>query len=252
MQFILKIYRGVPGHQYWEEFAFDLAAGDNVISCLMAIQKNPVNKQGKKVAPVVWEQGCLEEVCGSCSMLINGKPKQACSAIIEPLLQQTASRTITLAPFTKYPLIRDLVVDRTALFDSLKKISGWIETDGSFVQGFGPKVTQEEQEEIYPLSTCMSCACCLEACPQINKNSSFIGAAPISQVRLFNTHPTGKADAQARLRILMEEGGISECGNAQNCVQVCPKKIPLTESIAAMGRDVSLQALKDFFGSPER
>lgn len=252
MKFTLKIYRGTQGHQYWEEFEFDLMPGDNVISCLMYIQKYPINKQGEKVTPVVWEQGCLEEVCGSCSMLVNGKPRQACSAIIAAILKQTGSSTITLAPFTKFPLIRDLVVDRTPLFENLKRVSAWVDSDGSFIQGFGPKVTQEEQGQMYPLSTCMSCACCSEACPQVNKNSSFIGPAPISQARLFNIHPTGKMKAHVRLKALMDEGGISECGNAQNCVQVCPKQIPLTESIAAVGRDVSKQALKDFFSSPER
>jgi len=252
MQYTLKIYRGTPQKQYWEEFEFELMSGDNVISCLMYLQKYPVNKQGKTVTPVVWEQGCLEEVCGSCSMLINGKPRQACTAIIETIIKETGSSTITLAPFTKFPLIRDLVVDRSKLLEDLKRVSAWIDSDGSFMQGFGPKISQDKQEQMYVLSTCMSCACCSEACPQVNKDSEFIGPAPISQARLFNTHPTGAMKAPARLKALMKAGGVSECGNAQNCVQVCPKEIPLTESIAAMGRDVSKQAWKDFFSSPER
>lgn len=252
MKFTLKIYRGVPQKQYWEEFEFELKPGDNVISCLMEIQKHPYNKQGEKVAPVVWEQGCLEEVCGSCSMLINGKPRQSCSAIIEKILHETGSDVITLAPFTKFPLIRDLVVDRSKLFEDLKRVSAWVSSDGSFIEGFGPKVSQKEQEQIYVLSTCMSCACCSEACPQVNAKSDFIGPAPISQARLFNTHPTGKMEASTRLRSLMNQGGIGECGNAQNCVQVCPKEIPLTESIAAMGRDVTMQSIKDIFSSEER
>ncbi|HEV8050886.1 MAG TPA: 2Fe-2S iron-sulfur cluster-binding protein, partial [Parachlamydiaceae bacterium] len=73
--FILKVYRGSPGNQYWEEFTLKRVPAANIISSLMEIQKNPFNKNGEKVAPVVWEQGCLEEVCGSCSMLINGKPR---------------------------------------------------------------------------------------------------------------------------------------------------------------------------------
>lgn len=79
-----------------------------------------------------------------------------------------------------------------------------------------------------------------------------MGPAPISQVRLFNLNPTGEMEKAKRLHTLMEEGGISECGNAQNCVQVCPKEIPLTESIAVMGREVSKQALKDIFNIPDR
>ena len=60
--YLLKIYRGTPGHQYWEEFELSRGAGENVISGLMEIQKNPITRDGKKVKPVVWEQGCLEEV----------------------------------------------------------------------------------------------------------------------------------------------------------------------------------------------
>ncbi|MDN3508119.1 MAG: 2Fe-2S iron-sulfur cluster-binding protein, partial [Simkaniaceae bacterium] len=110
--FTLKIYRGNPGEQYWEEFELELIPGINVISALMQIQRTPVNKKGKKVTPVTWEQGCLEEVCGSCSMLINGRPRQACTAIIAKIIEKSNSNTITLAPFTKFPLIRDLVVNR--------------------------------------------------------------------------------------------------------------------------------------------
>ncbi len=246
--FILKIYRGKPNHQYWEEFELELVPYLNVISALMEIQKKPINRKGEKVTPVTWEQGCLEEVCGSCSMLINGRPRQACTAIVEPILKKTGSRTILLAPFTKFPLVRDLVVDRNAMFEDLKRTQSWISADGSFIKGFGPKISQERQETMYTLSTCMTCGCCSEACPQVNSRSTFMGPAPISQVRLFNLNPAGEMEKATRLHTLMQEGGISECGNAQNCVQVCPKEIPLTESIADAGREVSKQALKDIFG----
>lgn len=73
--FTLKVYRGSPGKQYWEEFELERQPSLNVISALMEVQKNPINSKGERVAPVVWEQGCLEEVCGSCSMLINGVPR---------------------------------------------------------------------------------------------------------------------------------------------------------------------------------
>lgn len=79
-----------------------------------------------------------------------------------------------------------------------------------------------------------------------------MGPAPIAQVRLFNSHPFGRMDAAKRLRTVMGEPGISGCGNAQNCVRVCPKKIPLTEAIAAIGRDVTLQAFRDLFSFPDR
>lgn len=250
--YILKIYRGHPGNQYWEEFELQMTPMANIISSLMTIQRNPVNRKGEKVEPVVWEQGCLEEVCGSCSMLINGRPRQACTALIAPIIQETGSVIITVAPFSKFPLVRDLIVDRSSMFENLKKVHGWIDTDGTFDRGPGPKISPEVQEVMYTLSTCMTCGCCLEGCPQVNQKSSFMGPAVISQVRLFNDNPTGKMLRDKRLRPLMGKGGINECGNAQNCVKVCPKNIPLTDSIADIFRDVTLQAFRDLFSLPDR
>ena len=138
-KFTLRIYRGLPGNQYWEEFEFSLRPFLNIISCLMQIQREPINKQGKKVEPVIFETGCLEEVCGSCSLLINGYPRQACTALVEPILKETSSDTILLAPFTKFPLVRDLVIDRSIMFENLKKVQAWIDADGAFNRGPGPE-----------------------------------------------------------------------------------------------------------------
>lgn len=250
-RFILKIFRGVLGSQYWEEFQLIRYPGLNVISALMEIQKNPITKNGKKVEPVVWEMACLEEVCGSCSMLINGIPRQACTALIEEIIKSTGKKEITLAPFSKFPVIRDLVVDRSSMFESLKKLEAYVPIDDLHAEEFGPKISPAKQEAMYVESTCMTCGCCLEACPQVNERSSFVGAAAINQAKLFNANPIGANLKSSRLRTLMKKGGISECGNAQNCVQVCPKKIPLTQSIAKVGKDVSSAYFKETFGLPE-
>lgn len=236
--FTLKVYRGDKNRQFFVEFELDRREGLNVISALMEVQKNPITKSGERVAPIVWEQACLEEVCGSCSMLINGRPRQACTALIEDILKNDRTDTIILAPFTKFPLIRDLVVDRSSMFESLKKIKGWVPVGNYHSEEFGPTVAQKKQEAMYVESTCMTCGCCLEACPQFSDRSKFIGAAAINQVKLFNANDTGKALKEERMTVMMEEGGVSDCGNAQNCVQVCPKKIPLTQSIASVGKDV--------------
>jgi succinate dehydrogenase / fumarate reductase, iron-sulfur subunit len=79
-----------------------------------------------------------------------------------------------------------------------------------------------------------------------------VGPQIAAQVQLFNSNPTGRRQKEKRLRPMMEEGGISDCGNAQNCVKVCPKNIPLTDAIAATGRDVTIQAFEDMFNLPGR
>ncbi|MBA3817003.1 MAG: succinate dehydrogenase iron-sulfur subunit [Parachlamydiaceae bacterium] len=250
-KYTLSIYRGNPGHQYWEDFELDLIPSANIVSALMQIQKNPINTKGEKVAPVVWEQGCLEEVCGSCSMLVNSKPRQACTALIEKIIKETGNNKITLAPFSKFPLVRDLIVDRSLMFENLKKVQGWIEVDGAYDRGPGPKISQDEQSVMYSLSKCMTCGCCVEACPQSNSSSKFKGPQIFAQVRLFNLNPTGSMQRGTRLLASMQEGGIQDCGNAQNCQKVCPKDIPLLDSLAAIGRDVNLQAIKDFLGTSD-
>jgi succinate dehydrogenase / fumarate reductase iron-sulfur subunit len=251
-KFTLRILRGTVEKQYWEEFEFVRHSNANVVSSLMEIQKNPVNKQGKITTPVAWEQGCLEEVCGSCSMLVNGRPRQSCTALIEPYIQATGSTTITLAPFTKFPLIRDLVVNRTKMFEALKKVRAWVSVDGSEDTGqFGPPISPEVQEAMYVLSTCMTCGCCSESCPQVNSKSEFMGPAAMSQIRYFNANPTGGLEKSERMRAALSDEGIAGCGNAQNCVRVCPKNIPLTESLSLIGREASKQAIKDFLGLPD-
>jgi succinate dehydrogenase / fumarate reductase iron-sulfur subunit len=227
---------------YWEEFEIPWKPGMNVISSLMDIALNPVTREGKATTPIVYDSNCLEEICGSCAMLINGRARMACSTLIDPLRQP-----ITLEPFTKFPVVRDLSVDRSVLFENLKAVKAWIPVDGTYDLGSGPRLTPEEQEVSYPLSSCISCCCCMEACPQFSTDTGFVGAATISQVRLFNNHPTGKTLKRERLTALMGDGGIQECGYAQNCVEVCPKSIPLTDSISNVSKDVMKQAIVDLF-----
>jgi succinate dehydrogenase / fumarate reductase iron-sulfur subunit len=240
----------------------------NVISVLQKIAAQAKTSEGKKVNPVAWDCGCLEEVCGSCTMVINGRVRQSCSALVDRLLEDNSAE-IELQPMTKFPVVRDLMVDRSRLFHSLKRVQAWVPVDGYYDMGAGPRITRDEQEQNYPLSQCMSCGCCLEACPQFNKvevqrqagesdeafdarkkgayESEFIGAHAISQAMLFNSHPVAKSLEKERLEVLTAPGGVQACGNAQNCVSVCPKQIPLTTSIARAGRAVTFYAFKKFF-----
>lgn len=228
---------------YWETFAVPYKKNLNIISLLMEIQRNPINASGGNVPAVTWDQACLEEVCGSCTMIINGKAQQACTALVDKLEQP-----IRLEPMKKFPVVRDLQVDRQRMFETLKNIRAWIPIDGTHDLGPGPRMNPKEQEWAYTLSTCMTCGVCLEVCPQFSQENAFVGAFALNQVRLFNTHPTGKMNADERLHAVMGEGGVADCGNAQNCVKHCPKEIPLTESIAAVGRATTVQAIKDILG----
>jgi succinate dehydrogenase iron-sulfur subunit len=225
---------------YWQEFEIPYRPQHNVISALMEVRRNPMTRDGAPTTPVVWEASCLEEVCGSCTMVINGRVRQACTALVDKLEQP-----IVLEPMTKFPVVRDLVVNRTRMFEALKRVRGWVPIDGTYDLGPGPRVPADTQEFGYALSRCMTCGCCLEVCPQYNAGSKFMGAAAMAQAVLFNLHPTGAMNKEERLEAVMGEGGIADCGNAQNCVQVCPKEIPLTTAIAELGRETTIKMIKD-------
>ncbi|MYL29108.1 succinate dehydrogenase iron-sulfur subunit [Halobacillus halophilus] len=237
-----------PDHSpYEEKFEIPYRENMNVISALMEIRRNPVNAEGEATTPVYWDMGCLEEVCGACSMVINGTPRQSCTALVDQLEQP-----IRLEPMSTFPINRDLAVDRSRMFDSLKKVKAWIPIDGTYDLGPGPRMAESKRQWAYELSKCMTCGVCLEACPNVNSKSDFIGPAPLSQVRLFNSHPTGEMNKSERLQTIMDGEGLMGCGNAQNCVQSCPKGIPLTTSIAALNRDTAVESFKSFFGSDKQ
>lgn len=258
-----------PGQpSYWERHQVAYEENMNVISVLQKIAAQATTVEGRRVAPVAWDCGCLEEVCGSCTMVINGRVRQSCSALVDRLMEDDASE-IELRPMTKFPVVRDLQIDRSRLFRSLQRVKAWVPVDSYNDMGPGEKIMRSKQEENYPLSQCMSCGCCLEACPQYTKievhrrpgetdeqlrerknaayDSEFVGAAAISQAMLFNSHPTGKSLADQRIEALMAPGGIQNCGNAQNCVAVCPKEIPLTTSIGKAGRAATVHSFKKMF-----
>ena len=253
VRFRIKRCDGPGKPSRWESFDVPVEPNANVISCLQAIAANPVTVEGKATTPVVWDSGCLEEVCGSCSMVINGTVRQSCSCLIDDYAPNDGDE-ITLEPMSKFPVVRDLWVDRSRLFYHLERVKAWVPIDGTYSQGAGPREDPEHQQTRYKLSTCMSCGCCLEACPQYTLeedpdkwDEAFVGAAVISQARYFNEHETGKNLKKQRLDALSGPGGINDCGNAQNCVKVCPKEIPLTESIGAVGRAVTVHNIKKFF-----
>lgn len=226
---------------YKEEFEVPYRPNLNIISLLMEIQRNPVNAKGEPTSPVAWEANCLEEVCGACSMLINGRARQACTALVDKLEQP-----IHLEPMGSFPVLRDLIVDRSDMFETLKKTKAWIPIDGTYDIGAGPRMAEFDRQEAYIYSTCMTCGVCLEACPNYNDKTDYIGPFAMPQVQLKNMHPTGTMNEHERLDALMEKSGISGCGNSGNCTRVCPKGIPIHESIITMNRSTTKRMFKQF------
>ena len=173
IQIKIKRQNSPDSKPYWEEFALKNKPAANVISCLQEVTRNPVNRSGQTVHPVVWESNCLEEVCGSCTMVINGRVRQACTALVDQLEQP-----IVLEPMSKFPMIRDLQVDRSRMFENLKKVQAWIHIDGTHDIGKGPVIPEKQRFYNY------------EKIAERSRGLQVIRARDASEKWLFNPDPT--------------------------------------------------------------
>src|SRR5690606_21248107 len=162
----VKRQKDAKSQPFTDVFEIPYKPDMNVISSLMEIRKNPVNTDGHLVEPVAWEAACLEEVCGTCTMYVNGHIRQSCTALIDEVAEvHNGVATVKLEPMTKFPLVRDLIVDRSKMFENLIKVKGWVPIDGSFDLGMARPQDDHVRKLRYELSRCMTCGCCSEACP---------------------------------------------------------------------------------------
>jgi len=142
VRFVIRRQCTLQSEPFWEEFDIRWRPGMNVISGLMDIAMNPVDRTGKATTPITYDSNCLEEVCGSCTMRINGKAAMACSSLVDKI-----EHPIRLEPLSRFPIIRDLAVDRSVLFENLKRVKAWVPIDGTYDLGAGPRISPEAQEQ---------------------------------------------------------------------------------------------------------
>jgi succinate dehydrogenase / fumarate reductase iron-sulfur subunit len=247
----LKIRRQLSpeAHPYWEIFEVPRSAPTTVLSALLALRAHPVDAEGAQVTPVAFEGGCLEEVCGACTMVINGRARPACTARLAELPEP-----VTVEPLRSFAVLRDLCVDRARVTAGLNRVQAWTVVDGTHDPGVAAVAGETDRKmdpvtarRLIELSRCTLCAACLDACPQYPA-TGFVGAAVIHRVYTLGEIAGRRGSTTARLEGLMLPGGIEDCGNAQNCVKACPQGLPLAESIAATARQVTIAAVKKLFG----
>ena len=152
MQVELKILRYDPERDaapHWETYSVVADPMDRVLDLLHKVKF-------EQDGTLTFRRSCAHGVCGSDAMLINGRTRMACSALVDRLVEEHPDG-IELRPMSKFPVVRDLAVDRSVLFENLKAVKAWVPIDGTYDLGWGPKVSLEDQEKSYPLSRCISC-----------------------------------------------------------------------------------------------
>ncbi len=174
-----------------------------------------------------YSSSCLQGLCGSCAMIINGWPKLACKTFVNELVMTKHFHKITIEPLTKFPVIKDLIVDRTVLYDNMKRAQQWLDDDA--------KINPDNILFEYEVSQCLMCGCCLESCPNYNGEDDFMGVIlPVSSSKI-TSQETGKDKLDKHKRIYKKHF-YNNCVKSLVCEDVCPMQIPTQRAISKMNK----------------
>ncbi len=176
---------------------------------------------------------CRSAICGSCGMLVNGRPRLACRTRTEELPSK-----ITLLPLPFFRLVGDLSVDTGTWFREMgQRVQSWIHTDLSF----DPEVEEEhmsnkEAQTVYELDRCIQCGCCLAACVTAQMRGNFLGAAGLVRLARFLVDPRDQRSDAEVFEVIGSDDGVFGCIGLLACQDHCPKELPLATQMAYLRR----------------
>lgn len=222
MKYTIQIKRQNSSDEssYWQSFEYESDGSDSVASILRNLNNRiPLTDiNGKECTPIEFDCGCLVRKCGACAMVINNKPGLACSTFLENL----DSQTVKIEPLSKFPVVRDLKVDRSQLFDHLKDMEIWLEEKQDGIV---------DNNRTFQSSKCLMCGCCLEICPNYSGETNFYGAlASVNASRIINQEK--KSDHLKKVNKSYEKHYFNGCGKSLSCQNICPANIPIDELFA--------------------
>ena len=215
----IKRQNSFEAEAFYQTILCDCDAETNIATLLREINAEEVlDIDGIPVGEIAWECSCLQKKCGACAMRINGVPRLACDTKIGDL----KSKTVTLEPLKKFPVVRDLIVDRSVLRENLIALHNWLESEAT--------KSRKTVDLAYDASRCIQCGCCLEVCPNFTAGESFFGAAAfVPASRILSQLPNGKKND------LVQEYGkhiYNGCGKSLSCHDICPVGIDVEHKLS--------------------
>ena len=187
---------------------------------------------------------CRAGICGSCGMVINGRPGLACHTKIKDLPSR-----VTLLPLPVFRLVGDLSVDTGSWFREMyNKVESWIHTDKVFDDSAEEeRMDNATAEAIYELDRCVECGCCVAACGTARLRSDFMGAVSLNRIARFVIDPRDQRTDRDYYEIIGNDNGIFGCMGLLACEDVCPKHLPLQNQLAFLRRKMGITAIKNIF-----
>jgi len=215
MKYIIEILRRESGGEpYRQSFYYETDnSSDTLASALRKINgsKPLTDIDGNEARLIDWECSCLQKKCGACAMVVNGTPTLACAA----KLSDSKNGKIFVEPLRKFPVVRDLVVDRSILFENLKTINAWLSADA--------EIPDKKRALALDASKCLQCGCCLDVCPNFYVGGKFFGmSVGVLMTQLLSELPAEKRKALAKA---YKNHVFEGCGKSQACKNICPAGI---------------------------
>ena len=182
---------------------------------------------------------CRSAICGSCGMLVNGKPRLACRTRTGELPDRT-----TLLPLPFFRLIGDLSVDTGAWFRQMgQRLQSWVHSPQSFdPDAPEERMTNEDAQSVYELDRCIECGCCLSACATAQMKTDFVGAAGLMRLGRFLLDPRDLRSNAEVFDVVGSDDGIFGCVGILACEDYCPKELPMATQMAYIRRKLALSA----------
>lgn len=190
---------------------------------------------------LIFDFCCRAGVCGSCAMVINGRPGLACHTKTRDLPEH-----ITLLPLPVFKLVGDLAVDTGTWFRAMyQRTESWVHTTKEF-DHTQPEARMENEvaNAIYELDRCIECGCCVAACGTANMRNEFIAPAGFLRVARFLADPRDERTEADYYELIGTDEGIFGCMGLLACEDVCPKHLPLQNQLGYLRRKMGITALK--------
>ncbi len=180
---------------------------------------------------------CRAGICGSCAMMINGRPKLACRSLTKDF-----EDVIILLPLPTFKLIKDLSVNTGEWMDGMsKKVESWIHSSKEIdISDLEQTVEPNIAEEVFELDRCIECGCCVAACGTKLIKEDFIGAVGLNRVARFECDPHDERTIDDYYELIGDDNGIFGCMTLLGCEDTCPKHLPLQNKIAYLRRKLAI------------